>query len=58
VAGDFGDPDRQSVTSDGHVGFANPEADGAIRYMSMRVRARDVHGNRVEETSLHVYRLR
>jgi hypothetical protein len=41
-----------------HVGYRNPQARGATRYMSMRVTARDVHGNRVEESALHVYRLR
>jgi hypothetical protein len=41
-----------------HVGYANPAARGDRRYFSIRVTARDVHGNSVEETALHAYRLR
>src|SRR5262245_12395291 len=41
-----------------HVGFRNPRAHGTAHYMSMRVTASDIHGNAVQETALHVYRLR
>jgi hypothetical protein len=39
------------------VGYLNPRAHGLVRYMSMRVTARDVHGNQVQETAIRAYRL-
>jgi hypothetical protein len=41
-----------------HVGYRNPAAHGATRYVSLRVTARDVRGNSVQETAMRVYRLR
>jgi hypothetical protein len=39
------------------VGYRNPAARDDARYMSIRVTARDVNGNRVRETALRAYRL-
>jgi hypothetical protein len=41
-----------------HVGYRNPTAHGDVRYVSLRVTARDVRGNSVQETAIRVYRLR
>ncbi len=40
-----------------HVGYRTPPAHGRSRYLSLRVTARDVHGNRVQETAYQAYRL-
>jgi hypothetical protein len=40
-----------------HVGYRTPPAHGRVRYLSLRVTARDVHGNSVEETAYRAYRL-
>lgn len=41
-----------------HVGYRNPAAHGDVRYVSLRVAARDVRGNSVRETAIRAYRLR
>jgi hypothetical protein len=40
------------------VTYDNPAADAVARYASLRVTARDAHGNTVRETVIHAYRLR
>jgi hypothetical protein len=40
------------------VAYRNPGAHGHARFMSMRVRARDGHGDRIKETAMRIYRLR
>jgi hypothetical protein len=41
-----------------HVGCRNPAAHGKRRHVSVRVTARDVRGDSVQETAMRVYRLR
>ncbi len=40
-----------------HVGYRTPPAHGKVHYLSLRVTARDVAGNSVQETAFHAYRL-
>ncbi len=40
-----------------HVAYRTPPAHGPVRYLSLRVTARDVHGNSIEETAFRAYRL-
>jgi hypothetical protein len=40
------------------VHYRNPAAHGDLRYLSLRVTSRDIHGNSNQETAIHAYRLR
>ena len=41
-----------------HVGYRNPSAHGDVRYVSLRLTARDAKHSSVQETAIHAYRLR